>query len=171
MKKQSRNTLLTIGLISLLLYLTSRKSLKNGPVESPSSKESDTVIYQTIVYLIASQGYSERMGYYWYLVAKMETDGFTSSLFRTFNNLFGMRCVEERQTTQTGCTTSNFGIYKNQQSSVDDLVLYLKARKYPSGFVSLYEMIQFMKSKNYFGNESIDSYYAKVKAWENRSVA
>ena len=47
-----------------------------------------------------------------------------SRLYNEQNNLFGMRCVKERQNTQTGCE-NDYGVYNSDQDSIADLKLWL----------------------------------------------
>lgn len=62
-----------------------------------------------------------------YIVAQavIESGHFTSEIYRTNNNLFGMKQVSKRSTTQTGKRTNKptYGHYENWQLSVIDRVL------------------------------------------------
>lgn len=63
-----------------------------------------------------------------YIVAQaiLESATFTSNVYKSNNNLFGMKMVSKRSTTQTGKQTDNpvYGHYKNWQLCVLDRVLW-----------------------------------------------
>jgi hypothetical protein len=107
----------------------------------------------------------------WFAVSKMETAGFASSLYRIYNNPWGMRPSKVRKHTQSGSvSTSNgeFATYDSLDDAAADIVLYMAARKYPTSEMSLHEFVSLMQAKGYFVGESINSYYSKVKAWIER---
>ena len=54
--------------------------------------------------------------------ALLETGNFTSDIFKENKNLFGMREVKSRPTTQTG-VNRNYGVYESWQMSVIDYAL------------------------------------------------
>jgi hypothetical protein len=58
-----------------------------------------------------------------YTQALIETGYFTSRVFTDLNNLFGMRTVYKRPTTQIG-SDNGYGIYNNWKESVIDYALY-----------------------------------------------
>jgi hypothetical protein len=108
----------------------------------------------------------------WLAVAKMETAGFTSRIYTNYNNPWNMRPSKVRQHTQDGVMTTGgngqFATYANLDRACQDILLYMQARKYPTSEMSLYDFVSFMGVKGYFGEESIQSYYGKVKAWLER---
>jgi hypothetical protein len=83
-----------------------------------------------------------------------------------------MRPSTVRNNTQSGVynstTNGQFATYNDIQSAVDDILLYMAARKFPKDEMTLYEFVSLMQQKGYFGTESISSYYSKVKAWLER---
>lgn len=111
---------------------------------------------------------------YWKAISKMETAGYTSRICLDLRNMFGMKHPRERTTTSTKGFSydSNPGVwwatYPTYQESVQDIVYWLRARKSPEKFNTLYDCISFMGSKGYFGEESVGSYFGKVMAWVNR---
>lgn len=54
--------------------------------------------------------------------AKLESGNYTSNVYRNNNNLFGMKKVSRRPTTQTGA--NSYGIYKNWCLSALDRILW-----------------------------------------------
>jgi hypothetical protein len=108
----------------------------------------------------------------WLAVAKMETAGFTSRIYTSYNNPWNMRPAQIRQNSQDGVMTTGgngqFATYSDLDRACEDILLYMKARKYPTSEMSLYDFVSFMGVKGYFGEESIQSYYGKVKAWLER---
>lgn len=56
--------------------------------------------------------------------AELETGHFTSTVFRNNNNLFGMRTVYNRPTTQIGSCSSGYGIYASLEMSIIDYALW-----------------------------------------------
>lgn len=141
---------------------------------SGTSRESSTTISlsglrETIQGGLQNEGFSRRQGYWWFLVSQMETAGFTSNLFRNFHNLFGMKQPAKRDTLSLGPTPSGFATFASDQDSVKDLALYLREFHYPYDFNTLDDQLKFMKSKGYFGDETLDSYRGKVIAWANKN--
>lgn len=117
---------------------------------------------------LQANGFSHRQAFYWFLVANMETAGYTSNLFVKYNNPWGMKQPRKRDTTSLGPTPSGFASYANLRAAADDLVLYLREFNYPSDFQTLDDQLIFMQSVGYFGDETLDSYRGKVVAWANK---
>lgn len=55
--------------------------------------------------------------------AKIESGNYTSSIYKSNNNLYGMKKVNKRQTTQTDIK-NGYGYYRNWQLSVLDRILW-----------------------------------------------
>jgi hypothetical protein len=108
----------------------------------------------------------------WLAVAKMETGGFSSKMYVLYHNPWNMRPATVRQTTQQSSVTlgnnGQFATYGNLSDAVTDILLYMNAREFPTRPMSLLSFVQFLKEKNYYGTESVSSYYAKVDAWMDR---
>jgi hypothetical protein len=115
----------------------------------------DRQIYDTLV----ANGYAP---FYWIAVSRFETGDYTSNLYLSNNNLFGMRKATTRPNTAINSTSNGFAIYLTKENSILDLIEYLKWFNYPSGFATLYAQVQFMKEKGYF-EEPFDFYYSGVK--------
>jgi hypothetical protein len=61
--------------------------------------------------------------------ARIESANGTSNLALTQNNFIGMRCVQSRRTTQSGCNNAiNFGNYLSPSQCAKDLVLWYNSR-------------------------------------------
>lgn len=78
----------------------------------------------------------------------------------------------QRKTTSIGGVWSeaekaNVATFTDPESSVQDLVYYMQARKYPVDFNSLEAQLEFMKSKGYF-EIPYSRYLDLVRVWANR---
>ena len=138
--------LFVAGLLSLLLLF------RNAKTSSPQ-----TVIRKRL----KAKGYSDEFANWWVAISDHETGTWTSLLYINANNLFGMRQPRQRQTLSLGpvdwkgmpmavITDQSYSSFVSLENSVDDLVLYFQAQNYPKNFISLYELISFMKKKGYF---------------------
>jgi hypothetical protein len=109
----------------------------------------------------------------WLAISKMETDGFKSSLYTLINNPWGMRPSKpgsgpnNRPDAQDGVylspTNGEFARYNSLDRAAQDIVLYMKARQWPTEEMDLYSFVSLMKKKGYFV-EPLDYYYKAVKA-------
>lgn len=177
----------SIGLLILLplsLYLIYRKLTGTGNSQ-PNN------VPPNFLMLMQNQFQSSRFKNllnYWLSIAKMETAGFTSGLYLNGNNPWGMKIPEIRKTTAQGrqygvtgrylaaslrsnpilSNSSAFASYPTLSAGVADILLYMEAMNYPENIPDLLSFVQVMKSKGYFGSETVDSYYQKVKAWQKR---
>lgn len=125
---------------------------------------------QLIKQKLTAKGYSDRMGDWWGAISDHETGKWTSRLYRIYHNMFGMTQPSERQTTSIGPVLANdngnavkFASFSDDDSSVDDLILYLQARQYPQDFESLDKLITFMQKKGYF-TAPYATYLSSVKS-------
>lgn len=157
--------MLLLGVVILvLLYLGLRKASASSPGKVISSNPEAKKVQSEIVSILTAAGYSSRMAQNWVRVSAFETGYWTSNLYRTKNNLFGMKQPEIRDTTSAGTPgVDTWAVFPSQAESVRDLVLYLKARNYPNDFPSLESQIAFMKEKSYF-EEPFEYYYNGVNA-------
>lgn len=110
---------------------------------------------------------------YWRSITKMESNGYKSTVCLRCNNICGMKMPRERQTTAfegTQFTGSSvwWATYHSMSDCAQDLVLYMRAKRYPTKFDTLADLVAFMGSKGYYGEESFNSYYNKVLAWVGR---
>ena len=95
-------------------------------------------------------------------VSRHETGNYESHVFKTLNNLFGMRFPRERETTALYESDSKYSVYSSPADSVRDMVLYLDARRYPHSFNSVRDLVTTMKSKGYF-EDSLENYVQGVE--------
>ena len=117
----------------------------------------DSLIQTTLI----EAGYSPGMAKYWAAVSRFETADYKSNLFKTANNLFGMKFPKDRDTTAQDSTSTGFASYASLKDSANDLVLYLKDFRYPTNFSNLRDMIWFMRKKGYF-TDYFSAYYSGV---------
>jgi flagellum-specific peptidoglycan hydrolase FlgJ len=87
-----------------------------------------------------------------YAQAQLETNGFTSRIFKENNNLFGMKQAMQRSSTNIG-EQHGHAFYESWRQSVLDYALY--QCKYLSGINSKDEYLQYLKQNyaedpNYF---------------------
>jgi len=96
--------------------------------------------------------------------AVLESANFTSEIYKTNNNLFGMKQVSKRSTTQTGKKTdkATYGHYNNWQMSVLDRVLWDLHRFETKPSREEYEkaLMQYAEDSNYISklNKVISNY-------------
>jgi len=116
-----------------------------------------------LVNAFTKAGYSISSAEYWMIISMLETDFLRSNLYKTANNLWGMKKVKRRPTTQRGSTSSGFGTYPSTKAAIEDILLYQQSFKYPKNFNSLRNLVGHMKRKGYF-TEPAFGYYLKAKA-------
>lgn len=144
---------LIAGLLSLVLGILVLLKLRNDPT---------TVIKRTF----ARAGLSDKLASWWTAIAKHETAGFTSRVYRDGNNLFGMK-LPKGETLAIGQLPygERQAIFRSISDSAKDQVLFLTKRfHYPSDFTSLLDLIVYMKERGYF-EDSLDNYYNAVRRW------
>jgi len=106
----------------------------------------------------------------WLAVAKMETAGFTSELYRRAYNPWGMRQAKVRTHTQTWViSTANgiFAAYSTLDNAARDIIHYMDSVGFPESVDGLRTFIQILKAKGYFV-EPADFYYDLVAKWRSR---
>lgn len=103
------------------------ETIRLKPVNSWASV--DVAFYKSskfpyIVYnLVKTYGGSHGLGMYLAAKATVETQRFTSRVFKEQNNFFGMRCPKQRETTMYECR-SNYAYFKTYADSVRDYLLW-----------------------------------------------
>jgi len=146
---------LLIGLLSLLiLFLASRTTA------SMSTSEITSLITNKLI----AAGYGTQQAIYWSKVSKLETGYFTSTLCKKYNNLFGMMWDQDVSHRYIQTSNGKFEWPETLADSVDLQIEYLHRFNYPHEFYSLSEFVNFLKSKNYFGTETADSYFKKLNS-------
>lgn len=108
-------------------------------------------------------------------MSRVETANWKSKVFRADNNLFGMKVPEFREHLGTRGTPAPSSenvngkqtYYLNFPSwdqSAKDFLMYLRAVKMPTDFVTPDEFVYYLKSKGYFGIDA-DAYLKQVDYW------
>lgn len=100
--------------------------------------------------ILIDSGYSPNMARMIAAVSRHETGNYSSHVFKTLNNMFGMRFPTIRKTTAISESDSKYSVYHSPADSVRDMVLYLDARQYPTNFNSVADLVSTMKAKGYF---------------------
>lgn len=130
-------------------------------------KATPTTAQKIIEATLTKAGYPLETVRYWVCISAFETAGWTSQIFRKYNNLWGMT-LAPRDTTAIGVasdTPEKQAIYSSVQSSADDIVLFMQKRwRYPKTWSNIAHLVSYMKDRNYFtGNK--DQYIAGVESW------
>lgn len=159
--------LLLVGL--LLRWLISRASPSTSKAGTFNDAESN---YSDIVYRTLQNGGYPKSAHYWVGVARHETDGYTSPLFMSARNTFGMMQPRKRPTTSLGpviASEGSFASFDSVKSATEDLLLWLKYNNFPdvaggdqNDLNGLRTLVDAMKAKGYF-TDSVDNYYNGVK--------
>jgi len=101
--------------------------------------------------------------------AKLESGNFTSRVFKTDNNYFGMKLPVKRPTVAAGPGLmspegNNYARYNSESDSVTDLLLWMEYTKFPVAVDSPEQYTMELKSRNYFGS-SESAYLKNIKYW------
>lgn len=122
---------------------------------------------QTVIRSTFSKaGMSEKLIRWWTAIAKHETAGFTSRVYREGNNLFGMK-LPRGTTTAVGELPygERQAIFRNITDSAKDQLLYMTKRfNYPADFASFLDLVTYMKQRGYF-EDSLENYYNAARKW------
>lgn len=114
----------------------------------------------------------------WLAVSKMETAGWTSSLYNFHNNPWGMGYAKTRPNRQerssavsssTGQGTHfQFASYETLEDACADICLWMDYEKFPTQQLAIADHVAEMGKRGYFGKEDPAEYLSKVLAWQNR---
>jgi len=147
---------LIIGLIVVLLV--------TGQLTIPMGLKSRVVIlfskYRALMPYIIAQ-------------AKLESGNFTSRVFKTDKNYFGMKLPVKRPTVAAGPGLmspegNNYAHYNSESDSVTDLLLWMEYTKFPTSVNDSQEYTRELKSRNYFGvSETV--YIKNINYWLNKT--
>lgn len=123
---------------------------------------------QVLTDVFEQEGLSPVMINFLIAQARHESGDFTSKLFITSNNTFAMKHPTIRQTTSLGPYgkaegVTNFAHYDSVEDSAKDMVLYLRARNFPS-FKTVYGYVRYLKKKGYF-EDGYKNYVRGVKRY------
>lgn len=147
-----------IAIATGALLLTRKKSqaIPNGVNEA--IKRAYTIIDQA--------GYS---GGNWLAISKMETANFSSKLYTSALNPWGMKQAKIRPNHQAGVWvgdgSTNWARYKSLDDAMLDIIDWCEYTKFPKGNLSLEAHVNEMGARGYYGTESYQSYLSKVRAW------
>jgi len=151
--------------IALLLFLVLRvfkaKTKTVNPANLPTTFEQEV-----------NQAFSNTEFYhlrkFWLAVSKMETGGYSSSLYLKYNNPWGMKFPTSRRNKVSGQTGSApWAVYANTFDAAQDIILWMRARRFNPAQSSLEDFIAEMKRVGYF-EEPYEQYLNLVKAWMQR---
>lgn len=108
---------------------------------------------------------------YPYIVAqgKLESGNFSSRVFKTNNNYFGMKLPTKRPTTAIGAGLmspegNNYANYSSESDSVQDLLLWMDYTKFPLAVEDSNQYVTELKKRNYFGS-SAEAYLKNINYW------
>lgn len=145
------------GLLIALLKIVKMKPVKYSivlPDQSSISVAVKSKYYKLAPYISA--------------MARHETGNFKSRLFREGNNMFGMKKAYQRK--QVGAqwfAASDGGHYMKYESpaqSLEDLLLWMDARRFPQEVKDARQFVEELKKRNYFG-DTVENYFKGVNYW------
>lgn len=147
LSKRFQPLLITLGISGLIcLFLSMRKR-----------KDPQSVIRQ----VLTQAGIDKQTVNQWIAVSALETAGWTSKVFLDSNNLFALIVPGKKGIGYGEGQT----IFATLEEAAQGLVRYvINPFKYPYIFSSIPEQAQFMKSKGYYGGDSI-TYGKGMKIW------
>lgn len=156
-KKSYTTWILLLGALvgSVALYFLFRRFKNSQEEMTPENEEPDSADYlpvdkfREIESIASGEGYSLNMCKYITAQSMHETADFTSGVYRTNHNMFGMRQPSKRETTSLGAV-GGYASYASDEDSIRDMLLYLDYVGCPKDFATIKEYIQFLKSKSYF---------------------
>lgn len=100
-----------------------------------------------------------------------ETGKFTSSLFKNYNNAFGMKQPHVRPTTSLKSSPTGFATYASVESSVDDLLKWIEYNKVnpkenTQQLADVRSYTAWLKEKGYY-EDTFTNYYSAVQKHYN----
>lgn len=133
--------------------------------ETPTTSRKATITAEIYKYLT---GLGINRDFALYIIAQSlhESGNYTSQLAVNYNNLFGMKQPQKRETLSKGPTPNGYASYENYLDSVGDLLLWLKEFNSPETFQSPMAYVAFLKSKGYF-EDNLTTYNAAVNKHYN----
>jgi hypothetical protein len=156
-RKQSRKLLLALLAIGLAITLFLKAMMTKA---APNKKSLNSDVFKG----------TEYEPYTWWIIsqARHETANFTSNVYLANNNPMGMKVPSVRKFLgTTGTKAPDGGYYAkyiNDTQGFQDFLVWLRARKFPTGLQTVEQYVQAMKDKGYFG-DSTDNYLRGVKFW------
>lgn len=154
-----------IGLFALALIAMLLLAIR-AMAKRVSSNNVSAIAQAAIERAMYRAGYSSQMIKWWTAISAFETTYWTSPIFRRANNLWGMT-LASRNTTAIGIledAPEKQAVYPSLDASAEDIVLFMRKRwRYPDNFVTLADLIRYMKQRNYFTSSEV-KYYEGVKS-------
>jgi len=150
-----RSPLLLVALFCL--FLKAINHLLKMTIISDTAK----VVYS----LLIKNGFDSEQAKLIVAQAAHETNNFSSRIFRENNNLFGMKLAVIRPTLATGQNRGH-ATFKSVSDSINDFMLYHKARALAPSFSSVTSYIDTLHKKNYFEADK-EQYLNGVKLYYN----
>jgi len=102
--------------------------------------------------------------------AKHESANFTSNVYKANNNPFGMKVPSQRKFLGTRGTPANDGgyyaRYESDSVAFEDLLLWMRARKFPTNLETVEDYAEALKARGYFG-DTLYNYTNALKRWLN----
>ena len=119
---------------------------------------------QLIIQTLMSKGMDLQTARQWVTVAALETNGFTSQVYKDSHNLFGLRRADKPALGYG----EHQNIFPNDLDSINALFEWvIKYWNYPLNFSSIQDQAEFMKSKWYYGGD-IPTYVKNMVYWWNK---
>lgn len=122
-------------------------------------------IKDNILNALALAGMNPITAQFAFAQAAHETGNFTSPLFFTNNNCFGMKMPTKRNTTADR-EQLGYAHYKTYQDSASDFAIYYKYVALSEGLQTIDQFITGLYNKNYF-EDTLENYLAGVKHFYN----
>lgn len=101
-------------------------------------------------------------------MAKHETANFTSNVYKTNNNAFGMNVPSKRPFIGTKGTPTpegaNYAKYKTVADSFSDLLLYFEYTNFPDDVTTAEQFVNALQRRKYF-TDSQSNYLQGLKSW------
>jgi hypothetical protein len=120
-------------------------------------------IKDRIINALISAGLSPVTAAYAFAQAAHETGNFTSVLYLTNNNCFGMKMPKLRSTTADK-EQLGYAHYKTIEDSAKDYALWYKFVRLPGGLQTVDQFVNGLHSKAYF-EAPLEEYVNGVKRW------
>jgi len=151
-----------LAVLGLFLFLI-RKNRKKIETLTPAQQ------WRTILNRTLLQSKYANLARYWFWISAFETGNFTSNLFKSANNPWGMMMPNKRKTTASGQFLSSrpWARYNSLEDAAKDIILYMDEFNYPTASPSFFSFVQTMKAKGYF-EEPFDVYYSRAEANRKR---
>lgn len=158
---------LSIGLLGLAVYWfllrkTGKPSNRPSTLNKPTSQLTTSQLNaRTMFDRCEKLGFSENASKLIVSVAMHETGNFTSNLYKSNNNYFGMKHPQRRQTTSKG-ERNGYAFYENYEASIEDFELWFNFHGTSvEEFEAPEELTNFMKEKGYF-TDTLENYQTAV---------